>query len=363
MIFLFVKISAIYKMGRFIKMKNENRESAMKKFLDRQQPFSGIVGASLTIVVTVLLTLLGGSAFVSTQYVSIDSLDVLINKYFVSSGLVSEDVLGLDTTEQFEIIAKDLSNCQAVVEGNQSNLESILVSNGIEVEGKSLEDIYNILNDLIVDYASLSEENEQFKEQRMAEIMSVRLVVDGEEIDVNIPNSTAKIDGHVFYSESLLNSFLNEKISTDLSNSTVYYGNERAEKTVFNTDMITDINGFEIYSVGNGNSFTMGTDTYDNGFIETNTNSSRFYANLKGEYSKISFVVGHIDGTNMENETIYIYTKNGNDQYRLLKTFDLAPDMFPETKSVDINYADGIQIVIEGSYWGKYALADVYLYR
>ncbi len=65
----------------------------------------------------------------------------------------------------------------------------------------------------------------------------------------------------------------------------------------------------------------------------------------------------------MENETIYIYTKNGNDQYRLLKTFDLAPDMFPETKSVDINYADGIQIVIEGSYWGKYALADVYLYR
>ena len=97
-------------------MKNENRESAMKKFLDRQQPFSGIVGASLTIVVTVLLTLLGGSAFVSTQYVSIDSLDVLINKYFVSSGLVSEDVLGLDTTEQFEIIAKDLSNCQAVVE-------------------------------------------------------------------------------------------------------------------------------------------------------------------------------------------------------------------------------------------------------
>lgn len=226
-------------------MKNENRESAMKKFLDRQQPFSGIVGASLTIVVTVLLTLLGGSAFVSTQYVSIDSLDVLINKYFVSSGLVSEDVLGLDTTEQFEIIAKDLSNCQAVVEGNQSNLESILVSNGIEVEGKSLEDIYNILNDLIVDYASLSEENEQFKEQRMAEIMSVRLVVDGEEIDVNIPNSTAKIDGHVFYSESLLNSFLNEKISTDLSNSTVYYGNERAEKTVFNTDMITDINGFE----------------------------------------------------------------------------------------------------------------------
>lgn len=344
-------------------MKDEKRENTVKNFVDRQQPFSGIVGALLTIGVTVLLTLLGGSFFVSTQYVSIDSLDVLVNKYFVSAGLVSEDILGLDPTEQFEIIAKDLSNCQASVDAYRTDLENILVSNGIEIEGKSLEEIYGILNNMGQNFALLSEENARFKEQTMAEMISVRLVVDGEEIDVNIPNSVAKIDGHFFYSESLLNSFLNDKISIDLSNSTVYYGNERAEKTVFSTDMITDISGFETYAVGSGNSFTMGTDTYDNGFIEHNTNSSRFYANLKGAYSKISFVVGHIDGTDMENETLYIYTKNGNDQYRLLETFELTPDMFPETKSVDINYADGIQVVIEGSYWGKYALADFYLYR
>ena len=127
--------------------------------------------------------------------------------------------------------------------------------------------------------------------------------------------------------------------------------------------MITDISDFKTYAVGNGDSFTMGAETYDNGFVENNSNTSRFYANLKGEYSKISFVVGHIDGTNMENSTLYVYTKNGNDQYRLLKTFELTPDMFPEEKTVEINYADGVQIVIEGSFWGRYALADVYLYR
>lgn len=350
------------------------KRGAVKDFAEKQQPFSGLFGTLITVVVTIFLTLAGGSVFVSTKYVSIDSFDVLVNKYFVSTGLVSEDILELDLDAQFETIAMNLSGCQklvetyggdleAIVETHRSDLENILVSNGIEAEGKSLEEIYDILNEISQNFAFLSEENAQFKEQTMAEIMPVRLVVDGEEIDVSIPNSVAKIDGHFFYSESLLNSFLNDKISTDLSNSTVYYGNERAEKTVFNPDMITDISGFATYAVGSGNSFTMGTDTYDNGFIETNTNSSRFYANLKGAYSKISFVVGHIDGTNMENETLYIYTKNGNDQYRLLETFELTPDMFPETKSVDINYADGIQVVIEGSYWGKYALADVYLYR
>lgn len=344
-------------------MTDEKKEGAVKNFVDKQQPFSGIVGTLLTIVVTIILTLAGGSVFVSTKYVSIDSFDVLVNKYFVSTGLVSKDILELEPDAQFEIIAKDLSNCQTAAETHRNDLESVLVSNGIEVESKSLEAMYDVINNIIQNSVSLSEENALFKEQTMAETMPVRLIVDGEEIDANIPNSVAKIGGHFFYSESLLNSFLNEKISINLSNSTVYYGDERAEKTVFNASMITDISGFETYAVGSGNSFTMGTDTYDNGFIETNTNSSRFYANLKGAYSKISFVVGHIDGTSMENETLYVYTKNGNDQYRLLKTYELTPDMFPEEKSIDINYADGIQVVIEGSYWGKYALADIYLYR
>ncbi len=339
------------------------KERAVKEFVEKQQPFSGIVGVLLTIVVTICLTLAGGSVFVATKYVSIDSFDVLVDKYFVNSGLVSEDILELEPDAQFEMIATNLSDCQGTVETNRNNLENILTSNGIAAEGKSLEEMYSIINNMSRDLASLSEANAQFKDQTMAEMMSVGLIVDGEQIDVNIPDSVAKIDGHFFYSESLLNSFLDEKISIDTSKLMVYYGDERAEKTVFKADLVTDISGFDTYAVGSGNSFTMGTDTYDNGFVETHTDSSRFYANLKGEYSKISFVVGHIDGTDMENETLYVYTKNGNDQYRLIKTYELTPDMFPEEKSIDINYADGVQIVIEGSYWGKYALADIYLYR
>lgn len=127
--------------------------------------------------------------------------------------------------------------------------------------------------------------------------------------------------------------------------------------------MITDEKGFSTYSVGNGSSFRMGTEIYDNGFVQNNGSRSYFYVNLKGEYSKISFVVGHIDGTSLENATMYIYTKNGNDQYRLLKSYDLSPEMFPEEKQVEINYADGIQIVIEGAYYANYAMADIYLYQ
>lgn len=340
-------------------MSTENKENVFRKFFDKQQPFSGIFGVILTCIVT----LIGGSIYVSIEYIPVSSFDVLVKTYFVEPGLISENILELKPQEQFETIAKTLSETQSMQDEYKSNLENILVSNGVDAEDKSLDELYGIVNQISKDYMTFSEENSKYEGQTLAKMMSTRLIVDGEELDVDIPNSVATVDGHYFYSESLLNSFLDETISIDSSNATVYYGDERAEKAVFDANMITDITGFTTYAVGKGESFTMGTETYDNGFVETNSNTSRFYANLKGEYSKISFVVGHIDGTNMENGTLYVYTKNGNDQYRLLKTFELTSDMFPEEKTVEINYADGVQIVIEGSYWGRYALADLYLYR
>lgn len=334
-----------------------------KSSFTQNQLFSGLIGAILSCIVTVCVSIWCGSSYVAREYIPIDNIDSLIEQYFVSNGLISDDILELDTNLQFEKISSILSDFQSEQNTYLNNLKEILVSNGIDVEAESLEEIYNIIGSISNEYVALSEEREKNKNQTMAEIMSTRLVVDGEEIDVDIPSSVAAIDGHYFYSESLLNSFLSEAISLDSSSATVYYGNERAEKSVFNSNMITDISNFDEYTVGDGNSFTMGANTYDNGFIENNTDESRFYANLKGEYSKISFVVGHLDGTKMEEATLYIYTKNGNEQYRLLKSFVLTPDMFPEEKTVDINYADGIQVVIEGSFWAKYALADIYLYR
>lgn len=56
------------------------KEKAVKDFVEKQQPFSGIFGTLITVIVTIVLTLAGGSVLVSTKYVSVDSFDVLINK-------------------------------------------------------------------------------------------------------------------------------------------------------------------------------------------------------------------------------------------------------------------------------------------
>ena len=343
----------------------------VRDFIEKQQPFSGIVGSALTILVTVVLTLVVERVIVSNEYVSVSSFNVLVKTYFVDTGLISDDVLELKPGEQFSTIASTFSDVINQIDVLQSQNKEM--AEKIESLQNENQELRSHLTTAEVDAATLKEmsekieslqnENQELRSHLSAEVYAATLIVNGETLDTDIPNSVAIVSGHRFYSETLLGSFLNEPVTFDSSKSVVYFGTERAEKTVFQANMITDYSGFDIYAVGNGNSFTMGTDAYDNGLIKQQTNSSRLYANLKGEYSKISFMVGHIDGTRLENVTLYVYTKNGNEQYRLLKTYELTSDMFPEEKIIEINYADGIQIVIEGSYSAKYALADIYLYR
>lgn len=356
-------------------MTNNNEKS----FIEKHQLLSGLVGAILSCIIT----LIGGSVFVSKNYVSADSFDVLMNTYFVTPGLVSKEVIGSEPNEQFQIIADTMSTNKIELENYKNILTDIII--GIGMDESALETITaeSVLNEMSThedqlqrniaelskqidslksDIVSLQNENKELHSQTVAKIQAATLIVDGEQIDENIPNSVADVDGHLYYSESLLNTFLSEPISFDFSKSTVFFGTERAEKIVFPASMITQ-SDFAVYAVGSGNSFVMGTDTYDNGFVKRYGNSKRLYANLKGKYSKMSFTVGHIDGTASENVTLYIYAKNGNDKYRLLKTYELTYEMFPEEKTVELNYADGLQIVIEGSYSAEYALADIYLYR
>lgn len=344
----------------------------MKKALEFIQThglLSGLIGSLLTVIVS-LTTI---PVVLATNYVSIDSFDVLIDKYFVKTGLVSEDIFALEPDKQFELVSNSYSDIKSELNKCGDELADILTISGKDtstLKNMSNEDMLLVIKDQIRNSANqlgtietLQNRIKELEAQTTAEIIATSLVVDGEQIDTNIPNSVANIDGHFFYSETLLNSFLEDVVSVDLDKLTVFYGDQRAEKVVFQPDMVTDMGGFATYAVGSGSSFRMGTDTYDNGFVQYNGRRSYFYANLKGKYSKMSFVIGHIDGSSLDNATIYIYTKNGNEQYRLLKSFDLTSDMFPEEKPIEVNHADGIQIVIEGGYYANYAIADIYLYK
>lgn len=339
--------------------------------------FSGLIGAIITLIATTIVN----------RYIVVDNVNVLIKTTLVDSGLVSEEILNEDLKTQFEDIANAISENKIVLVNFRNDLQTTLVNNGTEesqLAGMQAEDMISLLDDerdalkkendnlkeeidkLEEENENYSLENEKLSNQITAEIKSASLIIDGEEIDADIPNSVVIADNKVFYSETLLNSFFDEKISFNSLDSIVSVGEQKAEKVMFQNSLITNTDGFNIYSVGDGKAFLMGTDTYDNGFITSRIPSggtAYFYANLKGEYASMSFVVGHIDGTGLNNRTLYIYTKNGNDEYRILETINLTSDMFPEEISININYADGIQFVFDGNYSAQYGIADIYLYR
>lgn len=350
-------------------------------FVKEHGLLSGLVSNIVTFLLGYLFSGVVSSQVVATHYISIDSFDGLINKHFVSTGLASEDVLQIDDVdEQLSIISSDFNGYKSELAKVNITLEDILfaddiasdIAKNMSAEEKALEIKHTIddltsksamVDSLTEDVERLKAENSILDDQTTAEIKATTLVVDGEQIDTDIPDSFAIIGGHNFYSESLLNTFLDKPLSFNSKESLICYGVEKPEKIVFSNQLISDIRGFVEYTVGNGKSFKMGTDSYDNGLVKDNSDSAFFYANLKREFSEISFKVGHIDGTALEPATISVYTKIGNQQYRLQETIDLTHDMISDEKRVPLSYADGLQLVIDGPYYADYALADIYLYR
>ena len=343
----------------------------MSKWYEKQI-FSGVVGAILGAIISIA----GTTVIVSKQYVTLDSFNSFIKGYLVDRGLVSEDILQSDLDTQFSAISENMLNSKISLDEYRSSLRKTLEECGVS------ESVAEVLNDteiisgidsqidqmkssnadLEANLADLLEKNEELNGRTVAEIKNASLIVDGERIGDAIPNSVALAGGHTFYSESILSAFLTEKLTFDGEQNVVSYGEQKAEKVAFSSNMITDSKGYEIYSAGNGKSFAMGTNIYDEGYV-SETSNSYIYANLKGEFSKIIFLVGHVDGTEMEEKNMYIYTKNGNEEYRLLEKYTLTADMFPEEKILDINYADGIRIVMDSNYRSRYAITDIHLYR
>ena len=98
----------------------------------------------------------------------------------------------------------------------------------------------------------------------------------------------------------------------------------------------------------------MGKRYYD-GFISTSysSGSKEMLFNLAKNYSKVIFTVGHVDGENRSNSTLYIYS-DGIQQ----KEITLDGDMINETLTVNTEGVTQLKIVY-GSGWACYAVFDI----
>ena len=113
---------------------------------------------------------------------------------------------------------------------------------------------------------------------------------------------------------------------------------------------------YDEYLQQNGRSFEMSGTKYSNGFV---LNSGGGYAmfNLNSKYSSIEFTIGHVDGSDLEEEDqdIYFYVDG-----KLVKEVSIGSEDMPKTVSIPVNY--GLQLKIlkgEKAYWADAGFGNI----
>lgn len=106
----------------------------------------------------------------------------------------------------------------------------------------------------------------------------------------------------------------------------------------------------------NGSVFTMSGIDYTDGFVLNANWDGYALINLNHKYSKISFLVGHIDKTSRHKDaTLSIIA----DKY-IIKEVKIANDLPPQKIEVQLNYAGGIKIQMNKGN-GSYGFANITL--
>ncbi|MBR2095168.1 MAG: hypothetical protein IJ908_06120 [Fibrobacter sp.] len=373
-------------------MNSSGRKSKFWAFLAHPL-FTAIMGAAVGAVLTYFLN----NVNIERNYIPFDNIDNLMNTFFVSSGLIgSDELLGKEISEQIKIISEQMSSDKNSIQfqkeqltGLREALRTQLVALGEKssvVEKKSDDWLCTTLSSKISSFSQTiskkDEEMSQMKSQiaelkskiselesrKEAEIVDAKLVVEGEVISESSSNAVARVDGHSYFSESVLNTFLDNKISYSTNNNTLTYGEEQPEKEKFDWSLVSDYSNVSYYASGGGETFKMSTDKYDHGIVCNyyRYNETVAYIQLKKKYSEISFTVGHIDGTSMSGRTLYIYTTDeyGNYTSEAKYRLDLYGEMPVTVQNVPINYAQSIKIMIsKSSDNSQYGLADIYLHK
>lgn len=350
-------------------MKSENRiennsENKPKdKSIWHEHPiFSGLAGS----VITLLAGLIGVNAKYN-NYIPFDNISLLINNYLVTSNYVDEKILDLESpNEQFKMIEDTFKGMNDNYSSDISNSKS---------ENQRLNNLIESLNsnaeDLKTNNIALSERIKELEQQETVELKESNLIIDGELMNAgdSINNSVAVINGNNYYSQSFLNTYILENdnhIKYDPSENSVVLGNQKPERIKLNWDeMVTDVKDVNYYSLGNSDTFSMGTNVYNEGcVVKRNTN---FYIHLKNKYSKMAFTYGHVDNTSRGNLelTIFALDENKETYTTVIKTITLSGEMEPkETGEIPLSYASAIKIVVSasGDFDARYGLSNIYFY-
>lgn len=332
---------------------------------------SAVAGAAVGAVAT--------NNLMVTDYISLNSLDTLLQTHFVQAGLVDDSVLALDANEQMEYIAKAMADQKKGEIDSKEVLQQLSDQLSLDVEEadflttlQSISEAVTALQeeksgweeekaDLVQQIAEKDAQIADLKQRPSAEVLQAGLIIDGENIADTLSGGVAQIDGNSYYAESMLETyFLDQDLRYDPDGNHIVYGNEKPEKVRFAPGMVSNSNNIESYNA----TFSMATDEYSNGIRTTGWGGTTYMQMvLKEQYSKCSFTIGHVDGASMEEATVVFYGKDEYGEFTVeLGTIKLSPSMSPQSYEVPLNYRSDVKVSMSSSF-SYYGLTDFYFYR
>ena len=255
--------------------------------------------------------------------------------------------------EEFDDITKDMSFEKAIGQVKKDVDELKEENENLESEKEDLE-----------------KKNAQLNGLPKVSFKTPDHIRDGLKMQDKVNKSVATIDGDIYYSESFINRTFDQIISFNADDNTIYYNTDRnhaetgeTKIDLFNTNVLYEGNCYRIYSPSDGNSFSMGSNTYNKGFVIYDDHSlfgeGDGYAlfDLQGKYSKISFDVGRTNEYEKQDVTLQLYL---NGEY--ITEYNLDAESPPIPLELDLAYANNMKLLITGGSRVKYGFTNVILY-
>lgn len=151
--------------------------------------------------------------------------------------------------------------------------------------------------------------------------------------------------------------------SNENSDSSEPQSTNMSKVDLFETKALYEGVCYAIYSPTDSKTFSMGSKTYNKGFVMYDDHSlfgegdGYTLFDLDGKFSKMTFSVGRTNEYEKQDVTLKVYL---NGEY--VKEYSLSAESPPINMEIDLNYANTLKLEITGGSRVKYGFADVLLY-
>lgn len=316
----------------------DNKKGAWKEFVGK-------------LIIAILAAVLG--AIAGSMYETRHTENAIVAKMATELSMIDEnkslaqaiDAIKVDNDEKNKDIA-------------QYKAEIAALEERINGGGNHINELENELSMLKVKLEDANNSLKKYNEKNMAELDTPNAIISGEQYSIPIQNYRAVINGHNYYSEEFLNSFLGDNLSYE--GDSFYYRKDAPERVKVTENIIYDAHNIRLLQ--DNENYTMELVEYSDGIVLIRNGEAKISCNHY--YSFIEFKLGHIDNSGSTEGDITISYQTDEGTFASSKTLHCSEDMQVQTYRVPIYNTKTVKITYS---WGHgetfYLLSDIYLVK